>query len=747
MHRLLALAFTAAALWLPLAAQSPIPALGPAMPAPLPDSLADSPRLSTPTAVPGDELSTDVEAGGRIWAAAGTWKVSFDAAGATFVPFFGASAPRLFPTRFGAAAATVGGTPLGNQPAAPALGERRVDFAGSCFIERYELRAAGIEQQFVFASLPCRGALDITVPVATDLAVTATADGFRFAGELGSFGYGRAFAFDALGRRTEVATKWTGAAFVLSVPAAFVAEAALPLLVDPLVGNVTMLSNDSKPLAATDMAYDDTLGVYALAYERVFSATDSDVYVRWFDQAMQPLPNGASIDLTTTSWRKPKIAGLNAHDRFLVVAEKSTGNASPFRAGARIVFGGSATMLAQFEIYPGNNGDALNPDVGGDPAPTGPAEFCVVTEQVFTTADHDIMSARYTGDGVLVTSSVHWLDSAMSKETHPVVSKSCGAPDGGSEAWGVTWRRDDPNGTSEQVAAFVRKTGAPTLADVQPYTFPTAGSSVAISSPTRHEEGRLFAMARIYDVGGAYNMTGWAIDLGGNRVASMGVWGSSALPHGPLDLDSDGTRFVLTKVSESSQTPGLYLTDAVLLGMVGNYLQAQDWVYVPSGGQHSLSVVGRYSGGATSREYGLGWIEDLTATTARVECARLDGVQVGTMFALRSTGCGGIGLSTSGAGTSGLGDSFTLQHTATQGFLGFVVGLPVDQPIGPCPGCRQGAQGNTLFAPSYSFTIPRNPAFVGLTLAFQGFQIDMPGFPGACLGQVNLTDTLDATIR
>ena len=122
-----------------------------------------------------------------------------------------------------------------------------------------------------------------------------------------------------------------------------------------------------------------------------------------------------------------------------------------------------------------------------------------------------------------------------------------------------------------------------------------------------------------------------------------------------------------------------------------------------------------------------------------------DGIQEGPQFANRFTGCGGLGF-LSGGGTV-LGDSIDVQLASNVGLLGWVVGLPVDVPLPICPGCRQGADGSVVLGASCTFAVPRNPAFVGITLAFQGFQfLPSPG-NGACLSQINLSHTLDATIR
>lgn len=55
--------------------------------------------------------------------------------------------------------------------------------------------------------------------------------------------------------------------------------------------------------------------------------------------------------------------------------------------------------------------------------------------------------------------------------------------------------------------------------------------------------------------------------------------------------------------------------------------------------------------------------------------------------------------------------------------------------------------GSVVLGTAYQFAVPRNAAFVGFALAFQGFQFLPTSGSGACLGQINLSNTLDATIR
>ena len=125
--------------------------------------------------------------------------------------------------------------------------------------------------------------------------------------------------------------------------------------------------------------------------------------------------------------------------------------------------------------------------------------------------------------------------------------------------------------------------------------------------------------------------------------------------------------------------------------------------------------------------------------------SRHDGIQEGAQFAVRYTSCGGLGFLSSGSTI--LGGSVDLMLATNTGLVGWVVGLPYNLALPICPGCIQGAEGSAVLGQSYSFAVPRNASFTGMSLSFQGFQfLPAPG-NGACLAQINLSNTLDATIR
>ncbi len=719
------------------AAQFPVPSSFPG------NDTADPTRTVAvaPTAVAATGIVTDRAADGVLWAAGPSWKARFDPAGTTFVPCFGPGAPRNFPARLDRATVRVAGQTLVTGGEAPVFGADRAEFRGPAFTERYLLQEAGIEQQFVFETLPKRGALEVWVPFTSELAVAPAADGgYRVAGPHGSFAYGRAVAIDAAGRRAEMTTEWQGTGFTLRVPAAFVAAAQLPLLVDPLLGNVTTFTADTRVLTATDLAWDESMGRYALVWERVFSATDSDIYLRYLDGAMQAVGGAVAIDLSLDSWRRPHVAGLEAHDTFLVVAERSVGNVAPFSAYGRQILG--ATPAVQAAVLLGGSGDVRHPDVGGDPSPVGPSRFCIVFEKEFSPVDHDVHYE--VRDANLNFVATNYVDGGLGNEIAPRIGKSCGAPGGGTEGWGIAYLRTLGNGQNQPLFSCLDRSLAFSVNQRPwPIQVPAANCSIAVSSPTDHAQGRRYLTCAQYDGPNYEYSRGYVFDRSGAQIAWTGVFGSGTPIEGEACLESDGTRFVIANHHRSPGSPNPWAS-VNLYGLAGQFLSYEESVGV---GLTSMapSVVARRSGGGGERTYGLAWVEPQSATTGRLACANYDGVQGGAQFGTRFTSCGGLGFLS--GGETVLGGSVSLQLASSVGLLGWVVGLPVDVPLAFCPGCRQGADGSVVLGAAYQFAVPRNAAFVGFTIAFQGFQFLPTSGNGACLGQINLSNTLDATIR
>lgn len=151
----------------------------------------------------------------------------------------GPAAPST-PIRLQLAAAAVADLAL-PLPAEPFVVDgTRIERHGRACSERYDAMAEGLEQSFVFPTLPQRGELVVDVAVRTALAVHADGGALHFTDDHVHVVCDRAFAVDAHGARCELALEWRGDGYRLRVPAAFVASAELPLVVDPIVASTTI---------------------------------------------------------------------------------------------------------------------------------------------------------------------------------------------------------------------------------------------------------------------------------------------------------------------------------------------------------------------------------------------------------------------------------------------------------------------------------------------------------------------------
>ena len=68
-----------------------------------------------------ERLDFDVDTAGTIWVRGRTYKASFGAGHATYIPYFGSRAPRNYPLELTLSAVTVGGETLAFDADAPAV--------------------------------------------------------------------------------------------------------------------------------------------------------------------------------------------------------------------------------------------------------------------------------------------------------------------------------------------------------------------------------------------------------------------------------------------------------------------------------------------------------------------------------------------------------------------------------------------------------------------------------------------------
>ena len=303
-------------------------------------ALADEPSL--PLIDQGGDLSSDLvemvpelagvlfrePVNGILYAQGTTWKAEFGPSGSVYVPFLGANAPRNFPVSFELASASVGGVEI-ELSAAPTVrrdGDRVIIDHGS-ILEIYDLAEESVEQSFVLPSRDNAGEVMVRMNVDTELEGTTAGHGLRFAGQHGGVNYGAAFAFDKSGRRSDVESHLAGDSLELRVPSVFPFDHTLgedsELVIDPVMTSFAVHSALGQRHQRADIAFEKDVdgGVYLIVWERAFSANDHDVYSVEVVKATGQLRHLSIVDSSQDDFRKPRVAGNDGGNSFLIVSE------------------------------------------------------------------------------------------------------------------------------------------------------------------------------------------------------------------------------------------------------------------------------------------------------------------------------------------------------------------------------------------------------------------------------------------
>ncbi|MFY9343487.1 MAG: hypothetical protein WAT39_13405 [Planctomycetota bacterium] len=162
----------------------------------------------------------------------------------TYLPMLGSAAPRSLPLTLRFLDARRGDTPVATTPAQRETGERHIAFDRGSVHERYELRADGVEQTFVFARQPMgTGDLVVRLAVSCPVAGVDRSDGgIQFLENGGGVTYGALTGVDANGTHCAGAVRLVDDHLELTLPARFVDGAAYPLTFDPLLGTASLLA-------------------------------------------------------------------------------------------------------------------------------------------------------------------------------------------------------------------------------------------------------------------------------------------------------------------------------------------------------------------------------------------------------------------------------------------------------------------------------------------------------------------------
>ena len=692
-------------------------------------------------------------ADGPLWAIGHDWKASFDGTGCTYVPYFGADAPRNFPLRIELAGARVGGELLALPAGTPTQHGFAVRTDRGALAEVVDLGLREVEQSFVFTSLPNRGAVTVEVRFTSELVGQPIDGGLRFSNEFGAVDYTKAVAVDADGRNLSLPIQWDAGVARIEIPAPFVASAKLPLVLDPLITtNFSVAPGAPVGQLQTDpdvATIQSTGGRSLVVWRRQWSLTDQDCWGRILDLNAQPIGAAFTIDFTGLDWLAPAVAGSFNGQNFLVVSEVRSGTLH-YIAGCLVDAFGFAGL--QFDIerdgVVGLAGNNFRPDVGGDPFPTTAAYYCVVFEKNVGAGNNDIYYKLVQQDGTLLTTNPTALDTGINNQSNPTIGKS-----NGTSLWFIAWQSTYPFSPFDQelYGAYVNWPGTLSVPQFPIATSVDEESAPATTGPLDVGGSELRAIAferasalgqqrdiwiRVFDTNGA--QVGPSYNLSQDEGATSATYDQQA-----PDIDTDGVRMVVgytepwlgiadteTKVSTVAYlASGSFRLDE---GRVGLGLSANNEFHTRISAEFS-------GGGFTSPHY---LVVGSNAGPNEIEAYQYDGHAPGTFFTVFGGACGTSGLTITASGSSVLGQTATFTvNTALP--AGTIFGDPGFQSLAPLCNCFLGVANPLVVGNPLPVTIPTNQTLVGLVFSVQGF-----GFSGSnCLGLFDLTDTIDMTIR
>lgn len=544
-----------------------------------------------------------------LWVRGANYKLRFEAGRASFVPFLASHAPRNFPIDLSVRRATVGGQPLRlGADARPHATDLRVEFDHGAFTERWDLAPRSVEQSFVFDSLARRGELALELDVTTELAARTTADGFEFFNDFGHALYGRAVALDASGARLELATELRDGLLRFTVPASFVARAALPLVIDPVLASFGIEATPTDTLSP-DVTYDTAGTAILYCWEEIFSASDHDVWADAYDPAGNPLYRGEWIDATATYWGRPRSASNGATNRFLIVAHTINTTTGRVEVWGRTRSVTSTLISAQFKIL-GNAGyDVLYPDVGGDPYPTGPSYFLVAYERIYAAGvDQDVNARLVTANATLQGGVIGVDQSVNTYDIDISVSKS-----NSSDAWNLAWQRASPAGGNDILGARVAWDGV-----VVAPTFPVAvgpldhTAPAASSSPAGTDR---WVCVYEEDYGTDHDIVASGLEGASvRRTLNLSTYDGNFLGQDQRtpSIDSDGTHFAVaySELYSTSQTDfDVYVSEVLFNGISMTVLQAHQPVFQTDGAEIEAQITSPESSNPaqSTHDYTLAW--------------------------------------------------------------------------------------------------------------------------------------------
>lgn len=677
---------------------------------------------------------------GELCARGETYKMVFDAAGATYYPRLAAKAERHWPVRFCLRAASIGGREM---PFTTGRAERsaatQVRIARGAFTEVWDLTADHAEQSFVLADSPGDGELRFEVACETELGVRPDADGaLWFVRSDGSGVWcGQALVRDAAGRSLPLALSWQRGAMQLCVPAAFLASASWPLVVDPVVRTVAVTTS-TNTLARPRAAFDPVAGVWLAVCEDLVTATDTDVLS--FRLALDgSVLDSVALDLTPSNAISPDVAALGAHGQFLVGWIDETNDVLRWRR-----------RLGNAAGYTPARSSAIGPQQAGSLLALGGAKAGDLGIACFTAGFGLVrQAAALTID---VNDNVSPLTPFGPTSGSFVALEVCDRADSGDD-WGLVVQA----GLVSEFYGLLAGPSVGTILASAPVTLP-AGSSprVAGFGPfwVTWLDGSTPARVHVMQISPFRGHT-FLVDFTEN-LTTIENPPANVGRRSDLAFASDGCRFVYSFREDHTNSPTATVINTVRVrnsgsGVINRCVFDERRAGVARVGPNpSLCAAGATGGPAGA--YLLLEI-DSSSTLAAV---RYDGREPGDMFTSVATQCGSPFAPLIGAdGFAVLGGRFRVALARTVGAPLLLVSSPEPVPVPICapnPACLLGVRlPAVLNIPGtlVDLDVPCDANLLGATLAFQGLDVGGPGgCPASVFGvDMRLTDTVLATVR
>lgn len=388
------------------------------------------------------------------WAAGRDFKASFGAEFA-FYPRLGKRYSHNMPLVWRTTGVTAGGAPWIAPSESP-----RVYFSdwryershGGRFVEIYDVLAEGVEQSFLLRERPPFGGdvvvhghveselnADDRAPQHADLEFRAPATGEVLVR------YGCAFAVDARGDKIELGSSFDGSSIGLRVPATWLATAAFPVTIDPLVqrgvlggelGSTAVLDSDSATAADPDVG--DASSVFVV-HSREF--TDGDIDAYGFSYDGDDFGNARRIwqDLATFDTLRPRVAYCQPNDKWVIAFERRSGTTGAVRGYSQDRLD-LTTMGGTTHFLPGVSGQSsIRPDIGGRLATSSlssPLVLFVFERGSTTSANGNPIYVRPFLFSVNGWGTEHQIDAGLLSQTREV---TIGKTDVGGLEWMVAF--------------------------------------------------------------------------------------------------------------------------------------------------------------------------------------------------------------------------------------------------------------------------------------------------------------------